>query len=130
MLQLRFANQEIRNPSLVNIKSAHPHRIATYDERGEQTTGDAVVLVLVEFCAGGSLEDYLKVVAQSGDTECKKGATAISPGRELRHGGRDLLPEGEQMKSDIHHHGLMGKVDMAQSTCALARRVEVCVRQV
>lgn len=44
---------------MVKVHSAHPHRIATYDERGVQTTGGEVVLVLLEFCPGGSIEDHL-----------------------------------------------------------------------
>lgn len=43
----------------MKVHSAHPHRIATYDERGVQTTGGEVVLVLLEFCPGGSIEDHL-----------------------------------------------------------------------
>lgn len=51
--------QELRNPSLVKVHSAHPHRIATYDERGLQTMGGAVVLILSEFCPGGSLQEHI-----------------------------------------------------------------------
>lgn len=46
----------------MKVHSAHPHRIATYDERGVQTTGGVVVLIQEEFCSGGSLQDHLNLV--------------------------------------------------------------------
>lgn len=46
----------------MKTRSAHPHRTATYDARGVQTTGGLVVLVQEEFCSGGSLQDHLKVL--------------------------------------------------------------------
>lgn len=54
--------QEIGGPTLVKIHCAHPHRIANYDDRGVQTTGGAVVLVLSEFCPGGSLQEHLNLL--------------------------------------------------------------------
>lgn len=55
--------QEIRNPFLVKINSAHPHRIATYNERGIETTGSSIVLILTEFCPGGLLLENLKLAS-------------------------------------------------------------------
>lgn len=40
----------------------HLHRVATYDERGVQTTGGAVLLILAEFCPGGSLQEHLNLL--------------------------------------------------------------------
>ncbi|CAM9461013.1 unnamed protein product [Pylaiella littoralis] len=62
LLNEAYRIQEIRNPSIVKVHSAHPHRIATYDERGVQTTGGAVVLIQEEFCSGGSLQDHLSLL--------------------------------------------------------------------
>eukprot|EP00903_Cladosiphon_okamuranus_P020324 g18647.t1 len=61
LLKETYRIQEIRNPYLVKMHSAHPHRLATYDARGVQTTGGRVVLIQAEFCSGGTLEDHLKV---------------------------------------------------------------------
>ncbi|CAM9605383.1 unnamed protein product [Ectocarpus sp. 13 AM-2016] len=69
LLKEAYRTQEIRNPYLVKMHSAHPHRIATYDERGVQTTGGKVVLIQAEFCAGGSLQNHLNLLlGSSGET--------------------------------------------------------------
>ncbi|CAB1111168.1 unnamed protein product [Ectocarpus sp. CCAP 1310/34] len=69
LLKEAYRTQEIRNPYLVKMHSAHPHRIATYDERGVQTTGGEVVLIQAEFCAGGSLQNHLNLLlGSSGET--------------------------------------------------------------
>lgn len=72
--------QEIRNPFLVKINSAHPHRIATYNERGVETTGSSIVLILTEFCPGGSLLENLKLACALSAGS----ASAVSSGRRLK----------------------------------------------
>ncbi|CAM9792577.1 unnamed protein product [Ascophyllum nodosum] len=72
--------QEVRNPSLVAVYSAHPHRITTYDESGVQTTGGLVVLLLTEFCSGGSLQGNLKLAV----TQLGHGSTAGARGRRWK----------------------------------------------
>lgn len=87
--------QRIRNPFLVRIISAHPHRIATYDQVGEQTIGGAVVVVLVEFCPGGSLQDHLIVLEEGQRGE----SVGVDGGKGLKERGqRDeatRIPDGD-----------------------------------
>lgn len=48
--------QEIRSSSLVHVVSVHPHTLASYDAFGNKVTGGTLLVVLLEFCAGGSLQ--------------------------------------------------------------------------
>lgn len=85
--------QEIRNPYLVKMHSAHPHRIATYDERGVQTTGGKVVLIQAEFCAGGSLQNHLNLLLGSSG---KTSTAERSFDREVER-RKVYTPEAESM---------------------------------
>ncbi|CAM9249585.1 unnamed protein product, partial [Choristocarpus tenellus] len=51
--------QDIQNPNLVKVKDVYTHHIALYGENGEQTTGQIVIIVLIEHCAGGRLKDQM-----------------------------------------------------------------------
>lgn len=50
--------QEIRTPFLVRVVSVHPHTLASYDAFGNKVTGGTLLVVLLELCAGGSLQDH------------------------------------------------------------------------
>ncbi|CAM9326541.1 unnamed protein product, partial [Ectocarpus sp. 12 AP-2014] len=93
LLKEAYRTQEIRNPYLVKMHSAHPHRLATYDERGVQTTGGKVVLIQAEFCAGGSLQNHLNLLlGSSGETS----AAGRSVDREVER-RKVYTPEAESM---------------------------------
>lgn len=116
-----FVAQEIRNQSLVRVKSAHPHRIATYDEFGEQTTGGTVVLILVEYCAGGSLQQHLQLLTtQSGGGR---------GGNELSDTWGSISRGGRKTRGACAA-GVRGSGEAVPTTGGLARRLEVWVRQV
>lgn len=75
------------------MHSAHPHRIATYDERGVQTTGGKVVLIQAEFCAGGSLQNHLNLLLGSSG---KTSTAGRSFDREVER-RKVYTPEAEAM---------------------------------
>lgn len=108
---MALIGQELRTHSLVKVHSAHPHRIATYDERGVQTTGGEVVLVLTDFCPGGTVEEYLRRISSRGATDTverpissgnggtsgleeyrDKTTAAIFPGRQIETWVRQVPP--------------------------------------
>lgn len=81
----------------MKVHSAHPHRIATYDERGVQTTGGEVVLVLLEFCPGGSIEDHLALLRGTTQTAGARGGGDETT-RARGGGGRSI--DGSQINRD------------------------------
>eukprot|EP00752_Nemacystus_decipiens_P002026 g1941.t1 len=82
LLQEAYRIQEIRNRHLVKTHSAHPHCLATYDARGVQTTGGRGVLIQAEFCSGGTLQDYLKLLLDAWNRgACKRAASSRSDRR-------------------------------------------------
>lgn len=87
--------QEIRNPYLVKMHSAHPHRLATYDARGVQTTGGMVVLTQAEFCSGGTLQDHLNLLIAASSRGCKRAASSSS---DRRYDGCDREVIGPQSR--------------------------------
>ncbi|CAM9350037.1 unnamed protein product [Ectocarpus fasciculatus] len=93
LLNEAYRTQEISNPYLVKMHSAHPHRIATYDERGVQTTGGKVVLIQAEFCAGGSLQNHLNLLLGSSG---KTSTAGRSFDREVER-RKVYTPEAEAM---------------------------------
>ncbi|CAM9173867.1 unnamed protein product [Discosporangium mesarthrocarpum] len=110
--------QDIKNPNLVKVKDVFPHRLAIYAENGEQTTCTAVVLILIEHCAGGRLEDYvamfrpttrLPVASGIGGTE-KQGFDRVCYG----------LKEGNKIVSTQQSRAIPG----------YARKLEGWVRQI
>ncbi|CBJ27288.1 Serine/threonine-protein kinase Nek3 (NimA-related protein kinase 3) [Ectocarpus siliculosus] len=150
LLKEAYRTQEIRNPYLVKIHSAHPHRIATYDERGVQTTGGKVVLIQAEFCAGGSLQNHLNLLlGSSGETS----TAGRSFDREVER-RKVYTPEAESMLKAEEEEKKRRKATNAPSSTAnkiagrsvpwreplgtrgaaqggtLSQRLEVWVRQV
>ena len=68
------------------MHSAHPHRLATYDARGVQTTGGKGVLIQAEFCPGGTLQDHLKLLL---DARNRGGERAVTSSTDRRYDGCD-----------------------------------------
>ena len=142
----------------MKVHSAHPHRIATYDERGVQTTGGEVVLVLLEFCPGGSIEDHLGLLRGETETAVARGGGGRDRNRSQTNGGSLGTPavgpkskthfttgadsvsraedgEGRLLEGSIISHASerkTGVLDRVGTTAARvpARRLEVWVRQV
>ncbi|CAM9362061.1 unnamed protein product, partial [Scytosiphon promiscuus] len=146
LLQEAYRIQEIRNPYLVKMRSAHSHRIATYDERGVQTTGGTMVLVQAEFCAGGSLEEHLNQLLAPSRTGATGGGGRGGIGASRGHGNgsydgqvmgprrnKVYTPEAESLlKVEEFEQGGQKerRGESVRPARYLARRLEVWVRQV
>ncbi|CAM9573970.1 unnamed protein product [Chrysoparadoxa australica] len=59
LLQETERLQDVRHPRLVKVRGAYPHRIMLHSLTGDVATEWSMVAVLVEFCAGGRLQDRL-----------------------------------------------------------------------
>lgn len=144
---------------MVRVHSAYPHRIATYDERGVQTTGGEVVLVLLEFCPGGSIEDHLVQLRSVTETTASRGGgdrdqnrpqtnrdslgtPAVEPKRnkQIRTGDNSASRAEDGQRSKLEKGSITsdacerkaGVMDLGGTVDprVTARRLEIWVRQV